>query len=276
MHPKWLVYFLSYFDFWGFCTEYNYRPKIVHSIFLFHCLLGIAFTFFIADHIRNYDENGLANVNEIVKFVGSMVVYWSSIIESYWKRTYQKKFWNIQKQLNNSINNRSYSKKLWKKLWFIVMYTSVITIYFTNFIIRRIFTEGHIQFWITFTFVKFMYLNRIFYYILHLKLILFELETIWRRLQVHSSPNQYRRIRQQYQAVVDLCDCVNSVFEWSNFVTILYTFLLTLTDLNWVYWQWFNSREFFAGKFNRKDFNIQISNNSEFKNCQQSMCRLGF
>lgn len=81
----------------------------------------------------------------------------------------------------------------------------------------------------------------------YLEIVKYELKNIKNKLQqlsVSSNNVGYDRknentilksINQCYQVIYELKECINQVFGWSNVTTILFCFLLPLTDTNWAY-----------------------------------------
>lgn len=84
--------------------------------------------------------------------------------------------------------------------------------YFLNFVKNYFFYRLAYLFFVT------MYRTCIFYYLFYLELIKYELKL--------DGPKQMKTIYNHYSKICELNDCINQIFGWSNFVTILYCFEL--------------------------------------------------
>lgn len=101
-----------------------------------------------------------------------------------------------------------------------------------------------------------LYKNRVLYYLFYLELIENELKTIEEMAECAAQSNfsadendgkeddgnekNLKSISEYYQLTRELCEELNAVFAWSNAASVSFLFSLILTEVNWVYWKWYN------------------------------------
>lgn len=87
--------------------------------------------------------------------------------------------------------------------------------------------------------------NRVFYFLFYIELIKYELKIIEKESGDKSSSDRneteifsrrrFLWLREHYQTIYEIKEYVNSKFSWSNTATVMYSFNLVLTDVNWMY-----------------------------------------
>lgn len=256
----WMTITLRYFNFWGFCTEFNLlnrRRNGIPFILIFYSVFGIIATDSFLQHLKRWRYDTLGTVNDTVKLIGALLVYWSSIIESFSKRKIQQQFWEIYRSIETEYcteRTRIPWIFLWKFLTYIPIITIIYAFQYTDSFLDAPTDEN--SFWITYATIMTQNQNRAFYYLFYLEIIKFELTIIEQEvrevvqsIQVEID-NKIRRnfevkrlkwIREYYLSVYELCECVNNVFGWSNVATVLYLFQVMLYHLNYIYWKWYNT-----------------------------------
>lgn len=79
-----------------------------------------------------------------------------------------------------------------------------------------------------------------FYYIFYMKLVQENLRLLEIQFNLEKQGNSMNKhfnlIRKNYQRVHEMISCLNHTFGWSQFFTILFSFHILLTELNWSYW----------------------------------------
>lgn len=265
MRPKWLVFILRYFDCWGFCTAFSTTQSRYDECYLVVFVLHIAMDFFaawsIVAFLRRPTNDTLGYVNDAIKLGSILFVCFLSVTESYFKRNRQRRFWHIFQIIEQSYRTKqSFQLQSYlNKFAFFIIGSMISSFYVMYLSIRNgtIFMKFP-HFWFTFETVTKLYRNRVLYYILYLELIQSELKIIEEMAkdaaqsdycQVNDcidagksggNLNNLKRISEYYQLTRELAEELNAVFGCSNAATISFSFGLILTELNWVYWRWYN------------------------------------
>lgn len=268
MFPKWIMYLLKFFDICGFYTETSNKAsnqtQTSSRIFTVHSLLAFIFSCFvlsftmkpmIVGHVLPY------LVNELLQILNAFLTYWVIIFESYFQRENQRKFWQIYDSMEKHHDGgkksllRIYLLKLIEFFGVVTVIQIIFMQYFTHYV------GNYFLFRIAYLFSQTTYQYRVFYYLFYLELIKNELQMIKNELKdiaessvldsssmksLHRrtkrrgsttrqklSENSLIRINANLQLVFALTKCINQVFGWSNFTTILYCFHLPLTEGNW-------------------------------------------
>lgn len=269
MFSKWINLLLKFFDYCGFCTELNsINQKYVIVVYLLRFLWAFVSTCIVVIFLMQpvqLDDDLPYFANTMVQYMGGTVTYWVIIIESFAKRKVQRKFWRIYKSIEHRHNQSSKKSFFNTYLVKLIEYSTImlpIHIYFLSYFITYV---GNF-FFFRLAYLVFMcsYQYRVFFFLFYLQLIKRELNAIkytlndieTRTYSVSLSlyfgervnefavlpnesksfcENQLKIIHKHYREICELNYCINNIFGWSHFVTILYCFLLLLTDVNWAY-----------------------------------------
>lgn len=261
-----MIFILRYFDIWGFCTEFQTTKnsnKYYLVIFVIHILIDFIASWSIVTFLKRPTEDTLGHVNDVIKLGSILFVCILSITESYVKRNNQRTFWDIFQEIEQSYRSKqSFQLKSYlKKFAFFIIgsITSSLYLLLYSYYNSSIFTQYPI-FWLNFEMVTKVYQNRVLYYLFYLELVENELRMIERiaedaaqgsnltmnnnngngkngKIQTHE--DNLKRICEYYQLTRKLSEELNLAFGWSNAATVLFSFGLILTDLNWVYWIWY-------------------------------------
>lgn len=248
MFSKWIIYLLKYYDFCGFHTELNKPCQTGINMFIIHILMAsflTCSTLIFAMQPTVSADISLNMVNNSIQYSSGLIAYWMIIMESYIQRKHQRHFWTIYKQAchqncrHKSPNLRNYLLLFFE--YFLIF--SLIQIYLMEYFF--FFVGSFIYFMFTYHVLVKMYQNRIFYYLFYVELIKHELITIQKELKrlvaISKSDNfvwernRYANLRKYYQLIYEMVCCLNEIFGWSQFTTILFCLHLPLTDLNWAY-----------------------------------------
>lgn len=269
MSSKWQLFLFRYFDIFSFCTEYlptKRYSQFVQCTFAFHIASATITTGSIILYMNRPMLDDLGKANDMVKFVCGLLVYWISIFEMYSSRSAQQRFWqrinDIDRQCcsHRSLIQSGYLLKV------LFLHTTILYIFCNH--LRKVFVCGvdYLYFFYSYDLILFIFLNRVFYYLFFVELIKHELGTIenelkimkrlrcdrnasnyqrlyWKRFQSHRhfEYERFKWIRVYYRLIHGISLHLNETFGWSNGLTILYAFQLTLTDVNWFYWKWYNN-----------------------------------
>lgn len=260
IYPRWMLNLLFYFDLWGFCTQFKRSPKQrnFHRLTLAtHTILAFVATSLIAKYLQRLDGDlSLRAVNDVLKFTVLLLVYWLSIFELYSKRYTQRKFWYIVDYIDKRFcslqrfNLGKYPLKL--QIYFL----SSLFVYCIDF--KQLFSVEFVSFWMCYLYVVWIHQNRSFYYLFYLEWIKQELKHVVHEANEfvytyqtsmfqtknyaikHFHRNRFKWLRQYFGSIYDMTDVMNSVFGWSNVVTILVSVHLILADTNRLYWKILN------------------------------------
>lgn len=251
MFSKWIRLLLNVFDICGFRTEIESLPgtsKTSDRIFVLHIFWALAtIVIVIAFSLRTRALNGVLpyTVNTTLHNFCGVFTYWVVIIESFAQRNIQQKFWHIYWCIHADDNCLPHGKSYFKVYLIktILYFAAVVPIdcylmyYFLSFV------ENYFLFRLAYLFFVILYQTRIFYYLFYVELIKYELIGIKNAIKnIAPAPNDrggkakpMKLVYKHYSQICELNDCINHIFGWSNFVTILYCFGLLLTDANWAY-----------------------------------------
>lgn len=257
MFSKWIVVLLKYYDFLGYYTEFALTTKYHHAVFvvfLLHIFLASCLSAFSIQYILLPDFYPmLTMINSSFQLFCVLIVYWAVIIESYLRRNVQKQFWRILEVIESQHYRRVHSQ--------LTSYLIKFFEFFVAFVLAQITLNAQ---FISHTGLISCYLlaylilvkisqDRMLYYLLHVELLHIELKMIEQEVQrmviisrnkcsllnthltMENQRNRFKCIRDYYRLAYDLNVCINSIFGWSHFATILCYFYFLLTDLNWAY-----------------------------------------
>lgn len=246
--PKWITYLLKYFVIWGFHPEISAHHRKISILFVIHVVLacfltGSMISFIVHSNLTT--ESCLNLVNDWIQYVSALIAYWIIILEAYIQRAYQRKFWIVYQNIDLYSfkrlipNLRNYRLKFLEYFVIFLMIQIRLIGYFITL------EQEAFSFLFTYFMVVKMYQSRVFYYIFYLELIKDELISIEKKLKtivsisdcsVHDvSRNWFKELREYYKSVYEMVNCINEIFGWSQFITILFCFHLPMTDLNWAY-----------------------------------------
>lgn len=265
MLTKWDIFLLKCFDICGFFPEIH-TFSAFRSIYkyLLHILWAIMLTVFITTYLKQpevVDDVLPYTVNVFIQYTCGIFTYWVIIIESYTKCKTQRQFWQIYECMNHRRRAHTrpsflsvYSLKLMEFLIVVVPVQVYFLIYF------MIIVGNYFFFRLAYIYSVTVNQCRVFYYLFYLNLVKCELDSMKNDLQdmielintpiiqtvesidqtidfvgantnVHS--NRLHEIYGYYQQIHQLSDCINHIFEWSHFLTVLFCFQLLLSDGNW-------------------------------------------
>lgn len=265
MQRKWIVLILRHFDFWGCCTEFAVTKRYDECyslIFVLHIILMFITGWLIVVFLKRPTDDTLGQLNETFKFITYIFVCILSVLESYFKRRQQQKFWHIfqiiQRKFHTdrSFQLNSYALKL-------ILYTFASITYslcFYSYLGVFVMATSLPRIWFAYDLVTKVYQNRVWCYLFYLELIQCEWNKIkeiveraaqTEHIETYTINNRRSRaplrckrslkqICEYYQLIRQLSECLNLAFAWSNAVAILSTFGFILTDLNFIYWKWYN------------------------------------
>lgn len=265
MLPHWAKFLVRYYDCWGFRTGWNTSSgykKFIRSILILHIILVTIVTIHIVHYLTRLIINDtLATVNDAAKFSGALIVYWSTIIESNLECKSKDRFWKIYRIIDERYCKHRTTKRHWPYLIKLFIYFLGVTLSYLLVLRNVIQFAGtkYVHFWLSYVLLMFVHQHRQFYSLFFLNLIENELKEIEKETNrmfnsfksnkgVEPMSRNYeiirlKWIREYYKLVHQMCECMNeSVLGWSNVPVVLFSFGILLTDLNWMYWKWYNKQ----------------------------------
>lgn len=252
MVPQWLGLVLKYYSLWSFhfVPSVKLGGKVISClIFLSHIVL-CSWCSFIT--LRAFVEmraqmEFLDSLNFFLYYIAYSASYWMIISDSCINQKYQRKFWNIHSKINNEFSSQIEFEK-WNYLRpfiFLIVGNSSV---FTFVLLRERNTKlATIMMHIA---LLFIHDHRVFFYILHLKTIAYQLWKIEKKLenmrksnalviqdsQFHVE-NQMKWVLGYYELVHKMSEKVNRIFGLSQLILVLLTFYSSVTFLSFVYRQ---------------------------------------
>lgn len=175
------------------------------------------------------------NFFSFVFFYGAVIsTYWMIIIESFSRKAAQEIFWNIVGDFNESKEWGTFERT----------YIFKFGAHLIRFMISFLFATQHnntiarLNYYVP----VFICANRLFYYLLCIDIIKFELQKISNVLNsclIYNEQEKYdfvwKNACDQYQRVYKKTDCINTFFGWSHFTAILLTFYTLLANITFIY-----------------------------------------
>lgn len=252
MLQRQIVYILTFFDVWcygtGFSILSNSRSGKFVVIFV-HILIAMSFTLYEFRLIFElFALIGILNtINEAIQYTAALFTYWLIILDSFVYRRQHKKFWTILEYIDDHFSSQYIDLKNY--LWRFMEYVSLSTILYVLLIISNAFPKSNSVF--AFIFLIIIWQIRMFYYILCLEIVLYQLKTIesevlmmkrMYQLDISRASRFYlfeskrmKWIQEYYYCISTMIELLNTFFSWSQAATILLCFYSFVTNLNWLY-----------------------------------------
>lgn len=265
-YPNWMNNLLCYFDLWGLPTDFrmdsNYQ-KISRLSTILISILGLIVTVLLIIYLKRPTYDPLGTLNDVIKYAGILIVFWSSLFELNTKHSIRRRFWCTFEQIDALYcsHRRFEIANYLNKFRFCSSTFAIVCLIYLHRITSDTGSQ-YLYFWFTnFTLIA-MYLNRVFYFLFYLELIKYELSIIEKetkelvrayrntecaiargKTMLEFQQKRFKWIRDYFQAIYFMCDSLNQFLGWSNAITILFSFQLIITDVIWVYWKYYNQQE---------------------------------
>lgn len=246
MLPLKIVYFLIFFDVWGYdsgSSSLSHYRRIIYFIYIFHIFAVSFFTVFklhLARFLWSYHHlNMVELVNVTMLFSAPLYTYWIIILDSLYHRYEHKQFWNILQHIDNCFcrQTNSFQNYITKiSAYFSISISLFLLLHFIN---NFKYFDTILVYLILITICQI----RIFYYLFCLEVIQFQLKIIEIELKnMHSNVFAYVKrlkwFREYYGKIHEMTILLNEIFGWSNVSAILFSFYNILTDVNIIYAQY--------------------------------------
>lgn len=199
---------------------------------------------------------GLDALNFVLYYFNRSLIYWLIIYEVHTYRKDLQTFWRLLIQINHHYSKQESFKP--QCYLFILIVTPFVDIVFTVFAILNEQTSRTVQKLMMLIFYSISF-NRLFFYLLHMRMIEIQLQTIGIELtnikntveniskfrqsiltNIQSSKlmeNRFKWIRNYYGIVYEMSLLVNSIFGWSQLAFVLLNCHCSITFLNFFYRQ---------------------------------------
>lgn len=238
---KCLSLVIRFFELCGFHhSAWTHRRPVKYCIFALQSTILLIFTINGTKYILAITEfmETLGVLNFALFYFALLATYWCIIIESYAQKPVQKSFWELHGSLMD-FGLRDAMKRLYL-CEFVVHVLLTAIMLFLSVHDQNTTAKAILIYYI----LLFMCNNRLFYFLLYLKLIKIELQQIALALTFgHNSSGRERflmilnKSRRQYQRVHEMVACINGIFGWSQFTSILICFYTLLAYFNFTYQQ---------------------------------------
>lgn len=254
--PKWIDYISRYFSLYNFHTRSSKKKSFCILTLCIQIFSAAWCTSIVFDSITEltYLMRGLDVLNFIIYYMNYSLTYWLIIYESFKHRANLQHFWHIFHQINYQHFSEAELKS--RSYLIILIVTPLLDLGWIAFAICNERASAVVQKIMMFIFMN-VSVNRLLFYILHLKMIAFQLQKIeielktirtscqWNfKIECNEIIGRFKWIRYYYGLIYQMSVLVNSIFGWSQLTFILLNCHCSVTYLNFFYRQM--NRNFFG------------------------------
>lgn len=242
MLPKWIIAIFKFYSLWGFHSMPYLRIGenhikifilIIHIVLCIWCTINVLNTFSkLLAFFEFIDALNVYVYSTVCAFTHCLIIY-----DSIANQKAQNAFGQMI-----LVSFERYSTKISiPKRCYLTTLLFITISSFTFSISSIVFDKKHLSDFAT-KFIYYIYLNmfdcRMFFYLLHLKVIAFKLRTIETKLKKSNlNDTQLKWCRDNYRLTNEMCNILNEIFGWSHLILILLCFQSSITLLNSVYSQ---------------------------------------
>lgn len=236
MDPTWIKNLLKLYSLFGFHSiSFARFGGEFFSFFVFFIHIGLCMwitcwaigTF----EFKLLDIEFLDAINFVLFYLTAAITYWIIIYDSYTHQQIQRAFWNNFNRINQKFSSQSNLNK-WQ---FLNAFFAFILIYFVSCIIlffRAWAGDKHI---LHYGFL-FIYDHRVLFYLLHLKVIIFQLRKIQNELKNKKHQEAWDKwICEYFRLITEMVDHMNMSFGWSNLALTLLYIMTSISYVNFMY-----------------------------------------
>lgn len=234
---------LKFFDTFGLNTQFfaqSQNQYFENTILFIHIAIAVILSgcqIFAFRYIVGLDDAEAPN--NFLQAIYLLLTYWILIFELHYRKNVQRKFWKIYRKISfdqYSLVGNSFTLKFVEYiLYSLISSLQTMCEAATSDIIQLLLLIIPYVFLVKFCEMK------IFFFILHIELILSQLRIIECQLNnqsLISNPNdvldKLRRIEESFIILMDMIEQINDIFGWSLFVGKSFCFVFILTNLNWL------------------------------------------
>lgn len=255
MCPKWIEYILKYYSLFGlhFIPNARFGGKST-SLLIYFIQIGLciwcsfwAFKAFIEEQKL---ISFLDALNFFLYYLTSALTYWAILYDSYTKKDILRGFWQNFTEISQKCATQ-FDLNKWNFLFAFILLLVLDTI-MSGLALYRTFINSEDN--VTHYHFLAIYDQRIFFYLLHVKIVTFQLQKIENELKyihqckgylsenfVSLTENQFKWIRNYYRLINEMVDNMNNAFGISNLAITLLSFHSAITFSNFVYRQIYHS-----------------------------------
>lgn len=218
MFPNWTLFLLKYYSLFGFHSLPFARIGGKSGnliIFLFHVMLCVwcsicTFTSFVAEQAS---MEFIDSLNFFSYYIASVTCYWFIIYDSYTHRKFEQQFWNIIRRIDECFYLQD-KFKMWDSLTVLLLILAGdMTVLITALVNAN--SIGSPSSVIMHFILLSIFDHRISFFILHLKVIEFQLDKINSELKHMKKFDEiYERIGKTHRATVEMDKHEQHRFKW--------------------------------------------------------------
>lgn len=216
---------LKYYSFWGV----HYMPAMqiggkytFVSIFLAQIGLGVWCLFVVINFLAEMNTlmEHLYGLNIFFHYIGSLLTFWLMVYDSFQYRNAQFEFWYIYSRINQQFCSQTNMKKcIYLSILIVLLCVDTTYLLLSLILSNKSSLSGKFMQYLFLNFVD----NRKLFYLLHLKVLAFQLHKIELDLK-HCENVSFAWMRRYYKLIYEMSDHVNTIFGWSQLSLILLSF----------------------------------------------------
>lgn len=247
----WIEYILKYYSLFGlhFIPNARFGGKST-SFFIYSFQMGLCFwcsiwafkAFIVEQKVLSF----LDAINFFLYYLTSALTYWAILYDSYTKKDILCGFWQNFIKISSSFSTQFDLNKWNFLIAFIILLLIDIIMSGLAFYRSCINSEDYVA---HYHFLV-IYDQRILFYLLHMKIVIFQLQKIENELKciqqhkvylsvnfVSLTENQFKWIRHNYSMIREMVDNMNHAFGISNLAITLHSFHSAIAFSNFIYRQ---------------------------------------
>lgn len=258
MFSKWIVFTLKIFKALGFQTvlpgtskQQKFSP---HLIFIVHISLATFATLYSkeVEYFFHTINTRMETINGMLQYYFTVATYCIAIIESYVQRKHQQRFWQVFDQINIFLENAQYKHVTLRR--YLMKYFELL-VFFAAFISYHCARELMCLPNAVYCSLGMLCRNKVFHLLFYIELIKFELKILENEVKQIFKINDNKDciiilnrnanikeldrkrfvwLQENYQILNELSEFINSQCGWSTLATVVYSFCLLLSDINWM------------------------------------------
>lgn len=239
MVPLWIDCVLKYYSLFGFysssCSKLSEKIfRSITSAVQLGCCIFCSVWVFVAFADEKTIMSFLDAINFFLYYLTCALTYWLILYDSYTNENIEIAFWSNFNRIGEQFYVPMKSTK-WDFLcaFFWIILADLVCL---SYSLYRENTTNIKDKFMHFTLIVVID-HRMFFYLLHLKVLAEQLRQIEAELQNHPSKVQCNLIATFYELVYEMSDIVNVAFGWSNLAIMLLSLHTSVTFSNFVYRQ---------------------------------------
>lgn len=216
--------------------------KILNSfVFIGHICICLwcsftAYTFFVQIQVK---YGILRSISFLLYDLSCITLYWIIIFNCYFNQKNRKKIWEIFTKINTDF------LKSFEKWSYTIILALILVVNVANNVLLMASYMQYFEIWLMILIYRILCDQHLFFYILHLKFITFQLQQLNAKLQQMRESGQFGQIqsqnmnkidlkwiRIQYNFIYEMSERMNTTFGWSILVSsYIVCFRITILSL---------------------------------------------